>query len=225
MSRSLLIPAAVFYTILLSFLSLAPSLLDNNFTWEISSGMEPKEGDNFKVANRPAVFKLENGIKHQYLTESSYHSYPENRSFDTPYELGGILICDKSTVDAIPDGKFMPFRPGMKYIERSELSHSIWASVFKLDKLSHFIAYFLYSLILLVTIRTLKGSISVNHYIWMFIYCLLFGFGLEIAQYLTATYRDPEILDILFNSIGVIAGSIFFMLNEKRIVRLLDDTV
>ena len=156
--------------------------------------MEPKEGDNFKVANRPAVFKLENGIKHQYLTESSYHSYPENRSFDTPYELGGILICDKSTVDAIPDGKFMPFRPGMKYIERSELSHSIWASVFKLDKLSHFIAYFLYSLILLVTIRTLKGSIS-------------------------------EILDILFNSIGVIAGSIFFMLNEKRIVRLLDDTV
>ena len=66
-------------------------------------------------------------------------------------------------------------------------------------------------------------SVSKKQYIGLFIFSLLFGFGLEIAQYLTAAYRDPEMLDVLFNSLGVIAGSYFFFLNERRLLSIINN--
>ena len=223
MSKLLLISGTIVYTILLLFFSLAPSLVDSNFKWEVASGLEPKEGDNFKMANRPAVFKLINGLKHQYLTESSYHSYEENKSFDTPYEFGGILICDKAVVDAIPDGKFMPFRPGMKYIDRAITSDSVWGYVFKIDKFLHFIAYFFYSFLILLTLNFMYESIHKAQYIGAFVFCLFIGLGLEVAQYVTASHRDPELLDVLFNSIGVLVGSYVYASVKDRFLTVIEE--
>jgi VanZ family protein len=76
-----------------------------------------------------------------------------------------------------------------------------------LDKLVHFIMYFLYTLILNINNHTSK--MKIKGYIVAF-YCIIFGMLMECLQYSIFTYRSGDILDLLFNIAGVFSASIIF---------------
>lgn len=52
---------------------------------------------------------------------------------------------------------------------------------------------------------------------WVGVGCLIFGMLIEVLQGTLTSYRDPDWWDILANSVGVILGSLFFILIRKRI--------
>lgn len=188
--------------------SLSPRLSSHYQTGETSSGKTPKEGDNFKIANDPIVYRLENGKRRQYQSEQAFFNNSDNKPFDTPYEQGGILICDKEVVLAFPIGNYMPQHLGGKgavYLQKS-IWETLKEGVFRSDKLSHFFAYTLLAILLLLVLeRYSRQHLSVK-YIFTLGGGIVFGAIIEQLQFEFISGRNKELLDLIFNILGILAG-------------------
>ncbi len=206
------LPLLMLYLCLLFVGSLWPKLSRHYQEGEISAGVFPKEGDNFKLMNMPAVYKYENGKRRKYTSDTSFYNYPSNPPFDTPYESGGILICDKAIVFSIPMGDFMPFQPGgvaLKYHQKS-FQMSFTEAFFRKDKLKHFLAYACLALLfLLVLDRYSPFSFAIQGILVLCIGTFI-GVTIEYLQFEYIPGRDKELLDMLLNAIGLIAGIILY---------------
>lgn len=188
--------------------SLWPSLSKHYQTGEISSGEIPKEGDNFKIANDPIVYRLEDGKRRQYKSDTAFFNNSHNKPFDTPYEQGGILICDKEVVLAFSIGNYMPKKVG----GNGELywHKSVWEQlkegIFRRDKLSHFFAYTVLAILLLITLEQYSKQHSIIKYIVVLVFGIVFGAVIEQLQFEYIPGRDKELLDLVFNALGILVG-------------------
>lgn len=202
----------VFYLFLVVIGSLWPRLSRHYQTGEISSGKIPKEGDNFKIANDPIVYRFENGERRQYKNEQAFFNNSDNKPFDTPYEQGGILICDKEVVLAFPIGNYMPQYLGGK--GEVYLQKSIWEmlkeGVFRSDKLSHFFAYILLAILLLMVLERYRRCHSSVKYIFTLGFGIIFGAIIEQLQFEFIPGRNKELLDLIFNILGVLVGILIY---------------
>ncbi len=198
------LPFLLLYMLLIITGSLWPRLSRHYQTGEISSGQIPKEGDNFKMVNDPAVYRLEDGTRRQYKSDTAFFNHSNNKPFDTPYEDGGILICDKEVVLSFPMGDYMPKEPG----ERGEayFHKNTWQqlkeSIFRRDKLSHFLAYGILAILCLWTFQYYRvASVFVSNIVALLL-VISFGAGIEELQFAYIPGRDKELLDLLFNVLG-----------------------
>jgi hypothetical protein len=188
--------------------SLWPKLSKHYQEGEISAGLYPKEGDNFKLVNMPAVYRLNDGKRRKYVSDTSFYKYPSNPAFDTPYEDGGILICDKAVVFSIPIGDFMPYKPGgvpKKYYHKS-LTESFFISFFRKDKLKHFLAYAVLALFFLLFLQYHSNLSFTYQGIVVLVLGTSVGIIIELMQFEFIPGRDKELLDMVLNSVGLLAG-------------------
>lgn len=208
----------IFYTILLIIGSLYPRLSEHYQTGEISSGLMPKEGDNFKMVNQATVYRLEEGKRRQYKNSTSFFSDKRNKPYDTPYEEGGILICDKAVVLSFPMGDYMPEKAneiGETYVPKDPWK-VLKEGLFRSDKIGHFFAYLFFAILFFVVLQ--------QKTMWSFMYCgiiiLLTGTVLgAIIEWIQLTFvpgRDSELLDLLFNSIGLLIGLYIVSKQERK---------
>jgi VanZ family protein len=213
----------VSYTIFLFVICLYPRYNKHQHNGEISSGLSPKEGDNFKAVNDAAVFRLMDGEKRKYLSDTSFFSYPNNKEFDVTYENGGILICDLETVTTIPTGSYMPFKTNgvikrfQEKEKKAENKNSFWSAFFRKDKAGHALAYFVWSSLFLFYLMSYTSPFSKKVFITILIGSII-GTSLEYLQANFSVGRDGEYLDLFFNSVGLLLGIGFFrrFLHSKR---------
>jgi VanZ family protein len=89
------------------------------------------------------------------------------------------------------------------------------------DKLLHFLLYFIFSLILYFDLRrnakTLKNSFSI--YFFMFLIPFFWGMTMELIQYYLITNRDGSIADIIANISGIFTGILLVLIAGKYFVR------
>ncbi|MCH2023013.1 MAG: VanZ family protein [Saprospiraceae bacterium] len=211
-------PIFVCYIHIILVGALWPKISRHYQTGEISLGIIPKEGDNFKMVNVPDVYRMEDGKRRKYISDTSFFNYPENMPFDTPYEDGGILICDKSVVLTIPIGDFMPFQKGdvaKKYIKQS-IQEQILNVFSSIDKAFHFLAYCFFAILFLIILSNYTNWAFINKVLFLLFFGTLFGASIEFLQYAYIPGRDKEILDIIINSIGMLAGVILYHIQHKR---------
>jgi len=198
---------AVLCTVGLFVASLWPRISRHYQSGEKGLGIAPEEGDNFKAANLPAVYRLQNGKKHKYLSDTSFFNHPENEPFGTPYEEGGILICDVAVVEAIPQGDYMPLMPGdvPKEYQEKRFWEEFWVAFFRKDKATHFFSYFLWSLLFILALPPRWWA---NHvFVWLTLLVgSMIGLSAEYVQGAFVPGRDMEALDMLFNFLGLLTG-------------------
>ena len=209
-----------FYVTLLIMGSLWPRITRHYQTGEISSGLIPLEGDNFKMVNIAAVYHLQEGKRRKYTSDTSFYNYQGNKDFDTPYKDGGILICDKKTVFSFPMGDFMPFKPGGvgKKFNRKSFGENFVEALFRKDKVKHFFAYAFFAILLFILLQKYSPfSDKINMFI-IFVSGTLLGGGIEFLQFEFIPGRDKELLDLLLNSIGLIGGVVLY---QKYLANLL----
>ncbi|WP_363321515.1 VanZ family protein [Plebeiibacterium sediminum] len=81
------------------------------------------------------------------------------------------------------------------------------------DKIVHFLMYFGLSFIFFIENYVNKNSIRKY---WIIIDTILIGISIEFLQFLLTNYRSGNFYDAVFNSIGVLAGSILFILMKDQ---------
>jgi VanZ family protein len=81
------------------------------------------------------------------------------------------------------------------------------------DKFAHFCMYFTLSFVFLI--ENYKYEHALRKY-WVIADTILFGIGIEFLQYLTTNYRTGNIYDAIFNTVGVITGTLLFLLLKKQ---------
>jgi hypothetical protein len=192
--------------VLLLLLSLWPGQKAHEQNGEVASKLSPKEGDNFKIANQPRVYRLEDGEKRPYLSSVSYLSDSNNAPYGTSYEEGGILICDAVRVAAIPLGEPMPLK-ATKIAEQKD-----WKRFLDGDKLGHLVVYLLFSFLMLMAFyQQKKPSIQ-----YLSFACILFsiGLGIELLQANFTESRNFEWEDMMMNSLGIGVAILFFKLSN-----------
>lgn len=208
----LIVPITVLYILLIIVGSLWPRLSRHYQTGEVSLGLIPQEGDNFKIANDPAVYRLEKGKRRQYKSDTSFFNHSNNKPFDTPYEEGGILICDKAVVLAFPMGDYMPKEEGG--IGEVYLRKKAWErfqeALFRRDKVKHCVAYAIFAMLLLLLFRRYTQWSTTIQGLVVLVLGTLLGEGIEWLQYLYIPGRDKELLDLAFNTLGLFAGYIIY---------------
>jgi VanZ family protein len=188
--------------------SLWPQLSRHYQTGEISAGQIPKEGDNFKMVNDPIVYRLEDGKRRQYKSDVAFFNNSKNKPFDTPYEQGGILICDKEVVLAFPMGNYMPKEIGGEgefYVHKNTWEQ-LKEGVFRRDKVSHFFAYTLLAILLLMVLERYSNQSAMVKYLLTLGIGIIFGAVIEQLQFEYIPGRDKELLDLIFNILGILAG-------------------
>lgn len=198
------------YTLLLLFTCLFPRDLGPK---EISSNLPPKEGDNFKAVGKPTVYKLVNGKKLRYQSANKFLTYQNNLPFGTPYEQGGILVCNLVTVKAIPDS--ISHHP--TFSNKATNKWTVFRNTFfRSDKFFHFLGYFIWSLLYLWTIQTYSWSLQKEISSTLTIGSFL-GILVEFLQYYSAVGRAAEFLDLFFNTLGIIAA--LFVYKRTNFIR------
>lgn len=196
------------YATIITVASLVPNFSRHYQTGEIALGLTPKNGDNFKIVNLPAVYRLENGKRHQYLNDTSFFSYPENKAFDTPYDKGGILICDPAVLQQFPRGDYMPEKPGdiAKKHKEKTFRERVEKTAFRSDKLGHFGAYLVFAFLFMLTLQQLKVEPKWLQILIVLGLGTLLGGTIEWAQFNFVPGRDKELLDFMYNVFGLIVG-------------------
>jgi VanZ family protein len=192
--------------------SLWPRLSRHYQTGEISLGQTPKEGDNFKIANDPIVYRLEGGKRRQYKSDVAFFNNSNNKPFDTPYKQGGILICDKEVVLAFAIGDYMPRKVGGQgevYVHKS-IWEQLKEGAFRIDKVSHFFAYSLFAILLLMVLDRYSTQVSMVKNILVLVIGIVFGAVIEQLQFEYIPGRNKELLDLLFNILGLLVGILIY---------------
>lgn len=196
------------YATIITVASLIPNFSRHYQTGEIASGLTPKEGDNFKIANLHAVYRLKNGKQCQYLTETSFFNYPENKAFGTPYEEGGILICDVAVLQQFPRGDYMPEKPGeiAKKYKPKTFKERVEETAFRSDKLGHFGAYLVFALLFMLALQQLKIQPKALQVLIVLGLGSFWGGTIEWMQFNFVPGRDKELLDFMYNVLGLVVG-------------------
>lgn len=176
---------------------------------EESMGIMPKEGDNFKVANIQRVYRLENHYRRPYASAEAFFSYSENEPFDTPYEEGGILICDEAVLDSFPLGLFMgeALEDDAKKLDQQSM---LMQQIFRKDKLGHLIAYMLLALCSSFYVRRYRWSKKKKIIIILSIGAAM-GLIIECLQAAFVPGRAQESLDMIFNVLGLVSGGLIYL--------------
>jgi VanZ family protein len=206
------LPLFVLYLVLVVIGSLWPKLSRHYQTGEISSGQTPKEGDNFKMVNDPIVYRLEDGKRRQYKSDTAFFNNSNNKPFDTPYEQGGILICNKEVVLAFPIGNYMPKKVGGRgetYLHKS-IMDQLQEGIFRRDKVSHFFAYTGLAILLLMVLERYSRQQPLINLVIVLIFGILFGGIIELLQFEYIPGRDKELLDLIFNTLGILVGILIY---------------
>ena len=88
-----------------------------------------------------------------------------------------------------------------------------------LDKIGHFIIHAILSLIWLTYFFVKKkGASTALMVLSILIFCLSYGIVIEVYQQMYVASRQADLLDVVANSIGTLAGLILFMNVKKRII-------
>ncbi len=98
---------------------------------------------------------------------------------------------------------------------------AVKTTISNIDKLLHLGAYFGLAILWLLYIHVLKMSLHRNWasskiYFGTASLLIIYGIVIEVLQGSTTTYRTPDVWDVLANTIGVILGSLLFMLLFKK---------
>ena len=100
-------------------------------------------------------------------------------------------------------------------------------TISNIDKLLHLGAYFGLAVLWLCFIHSIKTGATQHWvafkpkvYITMAILLVLYGIIIELLQGSATTYRTPDVWDVLANSIGVLLGSLTFLLFFKKFKEL-----
>jgi VanZ family protein len=169
----------------------------------------PKEGSNFKIVDAPVVYRLENGKRRPYKSAEAFLTRPENPPFGTPYEAGGILLCDSVVLLLYPLGTKMP-RPNadklVSFNKRPYQPLNQGKSLLKQDKIGHLLVYMGLAVVLWLLFTHLFSWSS-----WMIFGVVLlvgtvFGLLLELGQQFFSAGRDAEGADVLMNVLGLLLG-------------------
>lgn len=201
---------AGFYVVVVTILSLYPRVDPPPIPvpTEISSGLLPEEGDNFKVINDVVVYYLERGQRRSYKTGASYLQRSGNPPFGTPYEEGGILLVDSFVLLLHPLGADMP---RLKDTTSVLLAPTIaqgpawWEPYTHWDKLGHAGVYLLLGLLLWKSCEQRQQRSFITA-VWVLLSGTVIGWTLEWAQATWALGRDAEWGDLLMNTLGLILG-------------------
>ena len=88
------------------------------------------------------------------------------------------------------------------------------------DKFAHFMMYFTLSFVFFIENYRNKNSLRK---IWIIFDTVALGIALEFMQYLLTTNRTGNIYDAIFNTFGVICGSLLFLTlkNNQFIYKLM----
>lgn len=83
------------------------------------------------------------------------------------------------------------------------------------DKYVHFIFYFVLTGLLILNLMSkfnFRKAVFISA-----ISAVIYGIIIEVLQGVVTTYREPEIIDILFNSLGCIFAAFLMIKNHKRL--------
>jgi VanZ family protein len=83
------------------------------------------------------------------------------------------------------------------------------------DKYVHFIFYFVLTGLLILNLMSkfnFRKAVFISA-----ISSVIYGIIIEVLQGVVTAYREPEILDILFNSLGCIFAAFLMIKNQKRL--------
>ena len=86
------------------------------------------------------------------------------------------------------------------------------------DKIIHFFLYFLLAiLIMLGTLKKIKTTLTIRHFLFTFFISLFYGFLLEVLQDLVFIMRNADFMDVIANSAGSFIGLLtFYYITLKR---------
>ncbi|MCB2197330.1 MAG: VanZ family protein [Bacteroidetes bacterium] len=91
-----------------------------------------------------------------------------------------------------------------------------------LDKLIHFLMYFIFSLTLYASIEKHKFLKKIVKIITILVITIFYGLLMESFQYIFTTYRSPEFFDALANTLGSVVGILLFpALQKSRLYKYL----
>lgn len=198
------------YILLLMILSLYPRVDPPPIQkpGEISSGLLPQEGDNFKVIDDVVVYHLERGKRRSYKTGASYLQHSGNPPFGTSYEEGGILLVDTFVWLLYPLGSDMP---RLKDTTSVLLAPTLvqgpvwWEPYTHWDKLGHAGVYCILGFLLWKSCRLPKQRRRYTA-VWALLGGTALGWSLELAQAMMAVGRNAEWGDLLMNTFGLVLG-------------------
>ncbi len=177
---------------------------------EKSSGLFPKEGDNFKVVDDWVVYRLEKGHRRPYKSAEAFLSRPENPPFGTSYTQGGILLCDSVVLLFYPLGVKMPHPTAGVFVPLDKRAPQVLQEgtpLLRRDKVGHLLVY--------GGLATLLWWVLVGRFTWsrqgllwrVILLGSLLGFGLELGQQFFSAGRDAEWEDMLMNVLGLWLGA------------------
>jgi VanZ family protein len=96
----------------------------------------------------------------------------------------------------------------ISYLSFSDLSdiHSDEINIPYIDKFVHFIMYLILAYILLVT-KLLNNK---RYHLHVLIFCIFYGIFTEIMQHYGFTYRAGDVVDFLFDLLGILIAFLIF---------------
>lgn len=206
------VPLLIGYLVILFVICLYPRTITIHSQEEKTELLEkgttvlPREGDNVKIANEPAVFRIENGKRRKYPSAESYLA--ENPPFGTVYDSGGILIITKYTalqfpvgepVSELPIAQKLLYKPSLEVSEGKSFSEQFFRS----DKLGHAFGYLILGLLLLAVLETHTSYTPKKRRYYMFLIGTVLGILIEYLQATLTANRQAEFLDLFFNTLGL----------------------
>jgi hypothetical protein len=169
----------------------------------------PKVGDNFRVSGSETVYYYSSKGKYSYPSLDCYFSYG-NPTFDIDYQDGGVKIIDKVIANKIP--LLGSMCESEKKTVREEKQKSFFTQYFsinflllKFSEIAHVLFYMLFAFFTVFHFRALKHTYSI-----VFLVCFLSGAFLEFIQFYFVPGRYASWEDQALNTIGLVAGMLFF---------------
>lgn len=89
-----------------------------------------------------------------------------------------------------------------------------------LDKVAHFIFYFVLTILIFLTLRKENNCIKKikNIYIFSFVFAFLIGIFIELLQKTLTNYRSGDFYDALFNTFGIVVALLFVENINKKLL-------
>ncbi len=90
-----------------------------------------------------------------------------------------------------------------------------------IDKLFHFLMYFIFSLILYLDLHKYINELKNKYfgYLYIFFISLVWGIIIELIQYYLLSYREGSIADIVANISGILTGILCIILAGKYLFK------
>lgn len=122
----------------------------------------------------------------------------------------GNLKSIRSFIPGILWACVIIFVCGDKPVEEGLLD---WMGYLHLDKIGHFCLYFIFCITLLFGFSKWTGgyhNVKRSHIITSLLICIFYGIGIELFQHYFTENRKYEIMDMLANTLGAVAGYLVY---------------